>query len=74
MAYYELTHAGCLHFEDSGASMDIRVLGRMANAALSVLEGKTPKPVLHLLEKDFGMDSIEKMSALEKRLHVHYSF
>lgn len=43
MAYYELTHMGCLHFEDNSmASNDIRTLGRMANAALTWLEGEFP--------------------------------
>lgn len=43
MAYFELTHMGCLQFEDSSmASNDIRVLGRMANAALTWLEGEFP--------------------------------
>lgn len=47
MAYFEFTHTGCLHFENSSfASDDVRILGRMANAALSYLEGNstfTPK-------------------------------
>lgn len=43
MAYFELTHMGCLHFEDSSMALnDIRVLGRMANAALTWLEGEFP--------------------------------
>lgn len=43
MAYFGLTHMGCLHFEDNSmASNDIRVLGRMANAALTCLEGEFP--------------------------------
>ncbi len=47
MVYFEFTHTGCLHFENSScASDDVRILGRMANAALSYLEGNstfTPK-------------------------------
>lgn len=38
MAYFELTHPGCLHFENSMASYDIVVLGRMANSCLTWLE------------------------------------
>ena len=39
MAYFELTHKGCLHFEESSmVSTDIRALGRMANAGLTWLE------------------------------------
>ena len=38
MAYLELTHAGCLHFENTIASYDNIVLGRMANACLTDLE------------------------------------
>ncbi len=41
MAYFELTHVGCLYLEDNSiASNDIKVLGRMAHAALSWLESK----------------------------------
>lgn len=41
MAYFELTHSGCLHFEDSPiANHDVVVLGRMANAAFTWLERK----------------------------------
>lgn len=43
MAYFELTHTGCLHFnESSTASDDIKVLGKMANAGLTYLESKLP--------------------------------
>ena len=42
MAYFELTHPGCNHFEDSGVSFDVKVLGRMANASLTCLETKLP--------------------------------
>ncbi len=42
MAYYELTSPGCLHFENSCASLDVKVLGRMANECLTWLETKTP--------------------------------
>lgn len=39
MAYFELTHKGCLHFENNRmASADVVVLGRMANAGLTWLE------------------------------------
>lgn len=38
MAYFELTHKGCLHFENSSANSDIIILGRMANAGLTWLE------------------------------------
>ena len=38
MAYFELTHKGCLHFEKSSANADVVVLGRMANAGLTWLE------------------------------------
>ena len=39
MAYFELTHKGCLHFEDSSfANADVKALGRMANAGLTWLE------------------------------------
>jgi len=43
MAYFELTHKCCLHFEDNAfASFDIVVLGRMANACLNCLETRLP--------------------------------
>lgn len=39
LAYFELTHLGCLHFENnSSASNDICILGRMANAAYQYIE------------------------------------
>lgn len=39
MAYFQLTHKGCLHFEGNPfANNDIIVLGKMANAALTWLE------------------------------------
>ena len=38
MSYYEMTHAGCLHFEGTSASNDVKVLGRMANGCLTCLE------------------------------------
>ncbi len=39
MAYFELTHKGCLHFENSPmAPADVKALGRMANAGLTWLE------------------------------------
>ncbi|MCM1371101.1 MAG: hypothetical protein NC181_04370 [Clostridium sp.] len=39
MAYFDLIHKGCLHFENSlMASADIKALGRMANAGLTWLE------------------------------------
>lgn len=39
MVYFELTHKGCLQFENSPvASADIKALGRMANAGLTWLE------------------------------------
>lgn len=42
IAYFELTHKGCLHFEDGTAFPDVKVLGRMANAGLSCLESQLP--------------------------------
>ena len=42
MAYFELTHKGCLHFENSHANADVIALGRMANAGLTCLESKLP--------------------------------
>ena len=42
MAYYELTHPGCNHFENSNANFDVKVLGRMANGSLTWLETKLP--------------------------------
>ena len=38
MAYFELTHPGCLHFDNSYAHLDYHVLGKMANACLEWLE------------------------------------
>lgn len=39
MAYFELTHKGCLHFNDNPmASYDVKALGKMANAGLTWLE------------------------------------
>ena len=42
MAYFELTHKGCSHFENSSANADVVALGRMANAGLTCLESKLP--------------------------------
>lgn len=44
MAYFELTHKGCLHFENFSANADVVILGRMANAGLTWLE--SPKTLL----------------------------
>lgn len=42
MAYFEFTHKGCLHFENSSmASADVKALGRMASDALTWLESST---------------------------------
>ena len=52
MAYYELTHAGCLHFENSTmASKNVRVLSIMANAALTILEDKGPVDAIERADK-----------------------
>ena len=41
MAYFEMTQAGCLHFENNFfAHPDIVALGRMTNASLYYLESK----------------------------------
>ena len=43
MAYFELTHKGCLHFNESSmTSADVIVLGKMANAGLNYLESRLP--------------------------------
>lgn len=43
MAYFDLTHMGCLHFERSQvAAYDVRILGRLANACLTYLETSYP--------------------------------
>ena len=43
MAYLELTHPNCLHFENNSmASTDTKVLGRMANTCLIWLETTLP--------------------------------
>ena len=42
MAYFELTHPGCLHFENTNANYDVKVLGRMANGTLTWLESNLP--------------------------------
>ncbi len=42
MAYFEMTHPGCLHFENTNANYDVKVLGRMANGCLTWLESKLP--------------------------------
>ena len=42
MAYFEMTHPGCLHFENTNANYDVKVLGRMANGCLTWLESKIP--------------------------------
>lgn len=43
MAYFELTHKGCLHYEDHVfASVDVVVLGGMANACFTCLETRLP--------------------------------
>ena len=54
MAYYELTHSGCTHFENSNANYDIKVLGRLANACLSILENSSIKnKILREYQNDF---------------------
>lgn len=65
MAYYELNHPGCLHFEGSSASFDVLVLGRMANACLSWLESElTPDE-----EKvQLAIDSIDAIYEVSKNL------
>ena len=45
MAYFELTHPGCLHFENSRANPDNIVLGRIANAGLTTLENIIGFPI-----------------------------
>lgn len=45
MAYLELTHPGCLHFENSRAHTDNIVLGRIANAGLTSLEDIIKFPI-----------------------------
>lgn len=45
MAYFELTHPGCLHFEDSRAHQDNIVLGRMVNAGLTSMENVIKFPI-----------------------------
>ena len=42
MAYFEMTHPGCLHFENTNANYDVKVLGRMANGTLTWLETNLP--------------------------------
>ena len=43
MAYFELTSPGCLHLEEyPQASLDIKVLGRMASSCLTWLETDLP--------------------------------
>ena len=42
MAYFEMTHPGCLHFENTNANYDVKVLGRMASGSLTWLESKLP--------------------------------
>ncbi len=42
MAYFEMTHPGCLHFENTAANYDVKVLGRMANGSLIWLETNLP--------------------------------
>ena len=37
-----MTHPGCLHFENTGANYDVKVLGRMANETLTWLETNLP--------------------------------
>ena len=40
MAYFEFTHAGCTHFENTLANNDVIVLGRMADAAFICMDSK----------------------------------
>ena len=42
MAYFEMTHPGCLHFENTNANYDVKMLGRMASGCLTWLETKLP--------------------------------
>lgn len=42
MAYFEMTHPGCLQFEGTTANYDVKVLGRMANGSLTWLESTLP--------------------------------
>lgn len=82
MAYFELTHMGCLHFEESAmVSNDIRVLGRMANHALTWLEGNyaltqmeraegatSAIAGLYELEKDGLTEQAKKLYAIDVEL------
>lgn len=43
MAYFELTHPGCLHLEETYTRQDNIILGRMASAALTALSVKNSK-------------------------------
>ena len=46
MAYFEMTHKGCLHFNNSPmANNDVIALGKMANAGLTWLEAPKAIPV-----------------------------
>ena len=38
MAYFEMTRPGCLHFENTCANLDVKVLGRMASSCLTWLQ------------------------------------
>lgn len=49
MAYFELTHKGCVFEDSSMASTDIKVLSKMANAGLTWLEA--PKTIEILPEE-----------------------
>lgn len=42
MAYFEMTHPGCLQFENTNINYDVKVLGRMANGTLTWLETNLP--------------------------------
>lgn len=46
MAYFEMTHKGCLHFEDNPmANKDVVSLGRMADACFTWLEAPDTIPI-----------------------------
>lgn len=67
MAYFELTHMGCLHFENSiMASNDVRALGRMAHAGLTWLEGAFPNPITKEERASYAMQAMEEVYEQEK--------
>ncbi|MCI8331185.1 MAG: hypothetical protein HFE04_03710 [Bacilli bacterium] len=68
LAYFELTHSGCLHFENSSfANNDVRILGRMANAAYRYIELNNDR-ISELERADLAVQAMTEIYEQNKEL------